>query len=346
MPISFDIISRLMVVLAIAAVVVPLMRRDSAKRVWPSVAAAALFVYLGSALIYPKLSNWHWPTVGEMRPAAAQSQSGQSGPSPEQLAALRAATRAAPEDPEAWGQLATALFTSGDAAGAVAPLEKVYELTDGANPEWTLLLIDALMMSDDGARARVSAMIETLLQAAPDHPKALYYGAELAFSRNELALARTRWQRLLARAEQDPSEEARNVRDVLKKRIEMVSARLGDATPGVSEPALAVSVSLDQAQLGSVPNDTPVFVLARDGAGPPVAVVRRSVADLPFTVTLTDANAMLPSRRLSNFDSVEVVARVALGGSPTVQSGDIFGATRVSTARAEPIDIVMNELAP
>jgi cytochrome c-type biogenesis protein CcmH len=133
---------------------------------------------------------------------------------------------------------------------------------------------------------------------------------------------------------------------VLKKRIEMVSARLGDATPGVSEPALAVSVSLDQAQLGSVPNDTPVFVLARDGAGPPVAVVRRSVADLPFTVTLTDANAMLPSRRLSNFDSVEVVARVALGGSPTVQSGDIFGATRVSTARAEPIDIVMNELAP
>lgn len=350
MPASFDIITRLMVVLAIAVVVVPLVRRDSSKRVWPSVAVAALFVYLGSALIYPKLSNWHWPAEGETVPVADQSQARAA----EQIAALRAAARATPEQPEAWGQLATALLNTGDAAAAVEPLERVYALTNGANPEWTMLLIDALLMSDDGARQRVSNMVEMVLKTAPNHPKALYYGAELAFSRNELEVARERWQRLLARAEQDDSEESRNVRAVLTKRIDAVSARLGDTAPVSGEPtgttaagpALAVSVALDESHAGSVSPDTPVFVLARNGAGPPVAVLRRSVADLPFTVTLSDANAMLPSRRLSNFDSVEVVARVALGGSPTVQSGDIFGATSVSTSRAEPIDIVMTELAP
>lgn len=359
MPASFDIISRLMVVVAIAMVVVPLMRRGGSERSWPSVAVAALFVYLGSALVYPKLSNWHWPESGVATPVATA----QAGPTPEQIAQLRAAATAAPDNPEGWGQLASALLAARDAAGAVEPLEKVYALTGGANVEWTLLLIDALMMSDDGARERVSTLVEQLLQVAPDHPKALYYGAELAFSRNDLELARSRWQRLLTRAQQDNSEEARSVRGVLEKRIAMVSERLGDtsavaptataAMPSddvpvneVVGPALAVSIELAPEHSGNVERSTPVFILARSGAGPPVAVVRRSVADLPLTVTLTDANAMLPSRQLSNFDSVEVVARVALGGSPTVSSGDIFGSVTVATSRTEPINITMDQLAP
>ncbi|MFK7888655.1 MAG: tetratricopeptide repeat protein [Gammaproteobacteria bacterium] len=348
MPTSFDIISRLMVVLAIAIVVVPLMRLDTSKRVWPSVALAALFVYLGSALVYPKLSNWHWPVAGSAAPVVATA----AGPSADQIAQLQAAAQATPDSPEAWGELASALLASGEAAGAVPALERVFELTGGANVEWTLLLVDALMMSDDGARERVSTLVEQMLQTAPDHPKALYYGAELAFSRNELALARTRWQRLLVRAEQDSSEEARNVSAVLEKRIAMVSERLGDASvtsvpaPNAGGPALEVTVSLAAEHLGSVPDATPVFILARDGPGPPVAVVRRSVADLPVTVTLTDANAMLPSRRLSNFDSVEVVARVALGGSPTAQSGDIFGSVNVATSRTEPVRIAITDIAP
>ncbi|MFK8016585.1 MAG: tetratricopeptide repeat protein [Gammaproteobacteria bacterium] len=346
MPTSFELISRLMAAAAIALVAVPLVRASSGRAVWLSVGVSALFIFVGVGVGYPYFSNWHWPEGGPVTAEEAVA----SG----DLEPLIAATQASPTDPGAWAALATALLSAQRPVDAVGPLEQVYALTDGSNVEWTLLLVDSLMMTDDTARGRVSDLVESMLVKAPMHPKALYYGAELAFSRNELALARSRWQVLLERAEQEDSAEAMNVRDVLSKRIALVNQRLGDASApdpvavaGAGDgPTLTVKVSLAESLLANVGPDAAVFVLARDGPGPPVAVVRRSVRDLPFDAVLTDANAMLPSRKLSNFEQVEVVARVSLSGAPIAQSGDLFGTVNVATSMLEPIAIVIENVQP
>ena len=87
-----------------------------------------------------------------------------------------------------------------------------------------------------------------------------------------------------------------------------------------------VEVSLD-AEFDVDPR-TPVFVIARDtqGPGPPLAVKRIAAGDLPARVELTDADAMLPGRGLQGAETLELVARVALGGSATAVHGDIESA--------------------
>ena len=56
----------------------------------------------------------------------------------------------------------------------------------------------------------------------------------------------------------------------------------------------------------------------------PLAVKRLSLADLPVRLQLSDADAMMPTMKLSSFDQVIVGARVSLSGNPVAQSGDYY----------------------
>jgi cytochrome c-type biogenesis protein CcmH len=71
-----------------------------------------------------------------------------------------------------------------------------------------------------------------------------------------------------------------------------------------------------------------VFVIARQIGGPPMPIAVRalSVAELPAVVELSDADAMQPSRLLSQFEQVEVLARLSQSGTPTRGPGDLEAA--------------------
>ena len=56
----------------------------------------------------------------------------------------------------------------------------------------------------------------------------------------------------------------------------------------------------------------------------PLAVKRFTLAELPVSVTLSDADAMMPAMKLSGFEQVVVGARVSHSGNPVSQSGDFF----------------------
>jgi hypothetical protein len=69
-------------------------------------------------------------------------------------------------------------------------------------------------------------------------------------------------------------------------------------------------------------------------------------AQFPVDVELTGADAMLESRRISAGQQLEVVARVALGGTPTATSGDPFGQVSYHVGRDGKLNIVIDRLAP
>ena len=59
--------------------------------------------------------------------------------------------------------------------------------------------------------------------------------------------------------------------------------------------------------------------------------------------TLDDSMAMIPSRRLSQFDRVIVEARISRSGQATPSSGDLFTSSAVLSPRAgKPLALIIN----
>ena len=161
-----------------------------------------------------------------------------------------------------------------------------------------LLAMDAMQRD---AFAEASGYLGRLLQRTPAGPRRALFGEALALAHERMAMDG---------AEDAPPAPERGATD-------------GDAatTAGV---VVAVSMSPDiDAEAGA-----PVFIVARapSGGGPPHAVRRLTVGDLPARVELNDGHAMLPGRTLSALDAFEVIARIGLSGSPTRAPGDLESA--------------------
>ena len=74
--------------------------------------------------------------------------------------------------------------------------------------------------------------------------------------------------------------------------------------------------------------------------------MRVSADQLPTTVVLSDANSMIEGRTLSSVNDVQVVARVAFGGSAVPASGDLVGDATHAKGAAPDISVVINKVAP
>lgn len=95
--------------------------------------------------------------------------------------------------------------------------------------------------------------------------------------------------------------------------------------PG-SKPAieLKLKITLNPALKKELSPKTPVFVFVRaaENPGPPLAVVRKQVDELPFEIALNDSHAMIPGRSISSAKNIIVGARISVSGSAERQPGD------------------------
>lgn len=126
------------------------------------------------------------------------------------------------------------------------------------------------------------------------------------------------------------------------------------ASPGAvdqaASPVLSGTLQLDEKLAGSAkPQDT-IFIAVRgvdedgEAAGPPVAVGRLKVADLPHRFRFSDADAMMPTARLSGQKRVKIIARIGQDASP--QSGDLQGESPVVAIDASDVKLVIDQRLP
>jgi cytochrome c-type biogenesis protein CcmI len=116
------------------------------------------------------------------------------------------------------------------------------------------------------------------------------------------------------------------------------------AAPGDSTH-IVVKVSLDPKLKGKVlPSDTLfVFAKAADGPPMPLAIARLTAAQLPASVTLTDAMSMMPNLTLSKFPQIILGARISKSGNAIAQSGDFQTlSAAVSNTGTEPIRLTID----
>jgi hypothetical protein len=98
---------------------------------------------------------------------------------------------------------------------------------------------------------------------------------------------------------------------------------------GALDPApgeISGTVSLDGHLASQVDPGATLFIYAKaaDSPGPPLAVMRVAAGNWPVSFRLDDSMAMLPSRRLSQFQKVIVEARISRSGQATPAAGDLY----------------------
>ena len=120
--------------------------------------------------------------------------------------------------------------------------------------------------------------------------------------------------------------------------------------PGQAGTSLAISgkVSIAPSLAGKGAATDTLFVFAREMNGPPmpVAIVRATKKDLPFTFRLDDSTSMMPSRKLSDVGTVVIVARLSKSGQAMPQSGDLEGISQPVTPGTEGVAIVIDRERP
>ncbi|RON92113.1 c-type cytochrome biogenesis protein CcmI [Pseudomonas fluorescens] len=168
---------------------------------------------------------------------------------------------------------------------------------------------------------KIQALTDEALKADPKEVTSLGLLGIAAFEGERYQQAIDYWNRLLA---QLPADD--NSRAALQGGIERATERLQAsggkvaAAPAAKAAALLkVRVDLSSELKGKVQPGDSVFIFARAVSGPPapLAAKRLTVADLPVTVELGDADAMMPQLKLSNFPEVQLVARISRAGQPT-----------------------------
>ena len=241
-----------------------------------------------------------------------------------------------PNDLEGWVLLGRSLQTTNRPAEAAKAYETATRLAPG-DPDLMALHAEALAESQDGKlEGEPAAIIQKIVRDHPKHKMGLWLGGLATAQSGDMRSARKLWERL--RAELPPNGP----------EIKEIDAYLQELGPDSASPTKAatakaggvkVKVTLDPKLKGEVQPDDAVFVFARAAEGPPMplAVIRKTVRDLPLSVTLDDSLAMRPGLEISKFSKLILGARISKSGQATPQSGDIEGTLPGMTPEASKV---------
>jgi cytochrome c-type biogenesis protein CcmH len=334
----------------------------------------AILLPLGVLGIYNTTGSWRLIDAPPMQaaaeapaPAAAQSGNDEKLPSMDVMVErLAERLQQNPGDLEGWVMLGRSYFILKRYSDAVQAYANAMALAEQEDPDLMADYAEALALAHgntlSGAPAR---LLDKALAIDPQHPKSLWYSGLAAYEEQDYGVAIERWQKLMVQLPAD-SDNARQLQQYLteaqaRQGGEPVvavteAAATGDASgaPAPAAPAAAsggaslqVEVSLDTALAERVaPTDT-LFVFARAASGPrmPLAIVRKTVADLPLTVRLDDSMAMTPAMKLSTFPEVVVGARISKSGTAMPQAGDVQGFSEpVAPGATETIRVLINQV--
>ncbi|HLS87208.1 MAG TPA: c-type cytochrome biogenesis protein CcmI [Burkholderiales bacterium] len=248
-----------------------------------------------------------------------------------------------PEDVQGWTMLGRSYQVLGRFEEAARAFRHAAERSP-KDPRLLADLADALAMAQgQSLKGEPERLVLRALELDPDNLKALALAGTAAFEQGNYAQAAALWERMLPHIPPE-SEDARMVRTNVEQA--RVLAKQGSAgTEQTAAAGVTGMVKLSPEIAGKAAPDDTVFVFARpaQGAGMPLAVLRRKVSDLPLAFKLDDSMAMTPAGKLSAHSQVVVVARVSRSGSAAPQPGDLEGLSAPVPNTARNVEVLIDE---
>lgn len=323
MKLAFFLIAAAMIAVALALLLLPLVRHGRQQGRSRSVFALALII----AFALPLAAVGLYLGIGT--PVALngvpRADAGMSiGQAVEELKAHLAQK---PDDLQGWMLLAQtygAMHRQAEARDAYEQALRIDANNSVAMVGWAEA--DSLLRDDHLIEGRSLELLQRAVKLDPQSQHGLWLLGISQFQHDEYAEAAATWRQLQPMLDPDS-----NVARAVAEQIAVADARAGKAgTPAAADPAgpaLQVQVALSPTLKNKLsPGDT-LFVYARAEQGPPMplAVARMDAAALPATVTLTDAMGMTPQLKLSSAPRVFVGARISKNGQAIAQPGDLEG---------------------
>lgn len=305
---------------------------------------------LALLVLIPLAAAAGYALLGE--PRALDPLQRQARIAPEQIEAMLNSLvdklRKNPDDHQGWVMLARSYKVLERFPEAAKAYERAAPLVD-QDPALLADYADVLAQTQGGSlQGGPSELIERALRINPREPQALLLAGAAATGREQFAAAADYWSRLLELVEPG-SEEASALTAAIGKAREFAAAQAGGgAKPGASAGAVSGEVTLSSKLAATVQPGDVLFVFARAEEGPrmPLAAKRARVADLPLRFEFDDSMALAGGKKISDFATIRIEARVARAGQAQSSSGDLFGTLSGVKPGSRNLRVLIDQVQP
>lgn len=268
--------------------------------------------------------------------------------------------KANPKDVEAWMTLGKTYGAMDRWPEAIKAFKSAFDAAPQGQPSKAAALAyqgEALAMQNGrNLDGEPIAMIRQAMEMDPNQDKALELMGIHAIQSGSHAQAAYYWKRLLKAlpAEMQGTPYAQDIEAAMKEAKRMAEeaafgkpveklakehGKTGGSLGGMIEIAPALKAKIN-------PTDT-IFLFARqvDGTGAPVAALRAPVGDKwPIPFSLDDKMAMMPDNTLSNYETVQLTARITKSGSAEPKPGDLEGRIAAVKVGSQGIKLVIDRV--
>lgn len=292
-------------------------------------------------ILVPAISLPLYALLGEPKALEKQSESRPVNEISQLIPGLIERLKQNPNDVKGWMMLGRSYMSIEDFQKAMLVFAKLYSMQPD-NPDVLLNYASSIAMNNQGRLlGEPTDLINKALQITPNNPEALWLAGLMKLEAGDKTAAINYWQTLL---QQLPADSAGLPQ--VQAMIAEVSAEPAKPAGRSNQSQITVAVSLDPALGSRVSPDQIVFIYAQALSGPkmPLAIVRKSVQDLPLTITLDDSMAMQPNLHLADFKQVKIIARISKSGNASSQKGDLIGSQDITVSNTDqPVSVLINQ---
>tara|TARA_B100001250_G_scaffold110998_1_gene93741 strand:- start:164 stop:1174 length:1011 start_codon:yes stop_codon:yes gene_type:complete len=232
-----------------------------------------------------------------------------------------------PDDVVGWQLLGQSYIVMGLYSEAIGALEEAWDRSPNPSLQLKMLYAEAqVLYSPDAIVGFPSQIFNEILNDDPYNEKALWYGGLAALKLGNISLASQRWSSLLEIGVPEAVE------NILVEQINLLNSNQYEGSEDLvntqtDSVSISIQVMLDDSFVNiDIPQDTPLFIFARDKlGGPPIAVIRDEFGSIPGIFYLSDNDLMIPGRSLLDFPELSLTARISFSGNPIANKGDIYG---------------------
>jgi len=251
---------------------------------------------------------------------------------------LRTRLQDDPDNVQAWQMLGRIGMVLNNADTATQAFARAWALAP-QNRAVVQDYAEALTRSGDPAdNQRGGEMLRELLRADHTDTRTLGLLAFNAFEQQRYQEAIGAWQILLRLLPENDDRRMIIERSIAQAKVDA----------GMDSVKLTVTITLAPETLRALPERGAVFVSLMDGDSPvPVAVKKLPLGHFPLTVSLDDANAMMPGKTLLSVRRGRIKVRVSRSEDAAPKPGDWLGESEIIKLPAQrPVVVKVSQRQP